>query len=618
MTDITAPPFTLPASTRTAFAPAVDAAPVAVVGDVEVTSDQLASLIENLISAVTGLTVSVSFPTTTSVTGSVAISNTPHVVVDNPSPATDVSALATNATLLAKGRQSVDSGNTATRTSTNGATQFVGTWTSTRSAGVVRLLTVLASTVSSGLGGTFVFEFSEDAATALISESRIISDFSTVRDFDLINAGAYYRVKFTPDRALTGAEKVFITTTLRTQNDGAFVRLAGQQIEEANAAMGQTFAFLKAFDERTGKSRNIRPSPTGAIYTSEERTFVTESGSLDTESVRDDISLSFSRDNYAVGVTKLVDHSTAGATASQDATSGRIKFATSATSGKTAYFESADIAVYEPGHMIRGEQTIYVTPALAGTAKVEWGFGEDDGTGGILNGVGWGLDVTGLYVWRIVAGSYASKVYQSSFNYDKLDGTASSRFRKISGVVAFDSTKNTLYAVNYEWLGIAPPAYRIQNPTGQFVTAHIEETSNQISGTTLPEPGLSLFVRVTNGNQATDYNVYSGSWRGGIYTSKSLLDPAKIGRTGQQDVTTIPAVLALSGSPRRAVRLKNMTTSARALFYGFTSGVATTDGDELAPGEAVDLDLDETRSVYVVCASTGGGGVRASWIELGA
>ncbi len=104
-----------------------------------------------------------------------------------------------------------------------------------------------------------------DGVTATISETRTIGTFATVRDFDLLNAGEFYRVKFTPSRALVGAEQVFITTTLRTQNDGAFVRLANQEIEEDNAAMGQTFSYLKAFDEETGVSVNIRPTSQGDL-----------------------------------------------------------------------------------------------------------------------------------------------------------------------------------------------------------------------------------------------------------------------------------------------------------------------------------------------------------------
>lgn len=142
---------------------------------------------------------------------------------------------------------------------------YSGTFAATRSAGVVRLLTVLASTVTSGLGGTFCFEFSEDGTTSTISEVRSVTDFSSVRDFDLINAGAYYRVMFAPSRDLTSGEQIFVTTSQRTQNDGAFVRLADQVVERTNAAMGMAFAFLKAFDD-AGGSQNISADVVGSLY----------------------------------------------------------------------------------------------------------------------------------------------------------------------------------------------------------------------------------------------------------------------------------------------------------------------------------------------------------------
>ena len=157
--------------------------------------------------------------------------------------------------------QSIDTGNTKTVLAADASpgSPWVGTWTRTRSLGVVRQLVVLASTRT--VGGTFTFEFGENGTTAVISEARVITDFTTVRDFDLINAGEFFRVKYEPATALS-SHSVFVTTTNRRQNDGAFVRLANQEIEEANSAMGQTFAYQKAFDPSTGKSVNIRPGAT--------------------------------------------------------------------------------------------------------------------------------------------------------------------------------------------------------------------------------------------------------------------------------------------------------------------------------------------------------------------
>ena len=179
------------------------------------------------------------------------------IIIDNEGNPDEIGfPLPTSTVAGATTGQQLDTNNTKTVTSADAqpANPWVGDWTQTRSVGFVRQLTVLAATDTS-IGGTFTFEYSEDGETATISEVRTITDFVTVRDFDLLNAGEYYRVKFEPALAL-GSESVIITTTQRRSNDGAFVRLANQQIEKANAAMGQTFAYLKAF-KAGGKSANI-------------------------------------------------------------------------------------------------------------------------------------------------------------------------------------------------------------------------------------------------------------------------------------------------------------------------------------------------------------------------
>lgn len=161
--------------------------------------------------------------------------------------------------------QTIDDGNTRSIVAADAqpGNPWVGEWTLTRDSDVVRILTVLAAT-DPAIGGTFTFQFSEDAVTPIIDEVRLIGDFTDVRDFDLLNAGAYYRTKFEPAAPL-GVETVFLTTTLRRQDDGHFARLAEHELEEANAALGSQFAYLKAFDSVTGKSVNLRPTVDGDL-----------------------------------------------------------------------------------------------------------------------------------------------------------------------------------------------------------------------------------------------------------------------------------------------------------------------------------------------------------------
>jgi hypothetical protein len=95
------------------------------------------------------------------------------------------------------------------------------------------------------------------------------------------------------------------------------------------------------------------------------------------------------------------------------------------------------------------------------------------------------------------------------------------------------------------------------------------------------------------------------------------LTPAASADTGQQTVTTVAT--ALSGatlSGRKAFRLKNLSSSARAMFYGFAGSLTAANGDELAAGESVELDLNDGIPVYVITTSTAGAGVQCAFVEI--
>lgn len=172
--------------------------------------------------------------------------------------------------------QTLDSGNSVTVSSADAApgSPWVGAWINTRLNYFVRQLTVLASNVASGLGGTFTFEYGEgtpSSPTVTVSESRVIGSFSTVRDFDLINAGAIFRVKFEPSRVMTGGESVFITTTQRRIYDGQFVRLLNQSLEETNLTLPHSAVFLKGMTA-AGVSQNCRVTTRGNLISEEYTT----------------------------------------------------------------------------------------------------------------------------------------------------------------------------------------------------------------------------------------------------------------------------------------------------------------------------------------------------------
>lgn len=417
--------------------------------------------------------------------------------------------------------QTLDSDNTKTVTSSDAqpGNPWVGDWVLTRDSGYVRLLTVLAASNTTN-GGIFTFEFSETGTEvalgdAPISETRVIDDFETVRDFDLINAGAYYRVAFEPAVALS-SDLVFITTILRKQNDGAFVRLANQEIEEANAAMPQQFAYLKGFNAVTHKSVNIRPDETGAIRTADDRFNVTQAGSIRTTGIRDDVSITFIESTHEDEIDGIVDDGSVNGTATFNATEGRVDFAVPTTANSTAIFRSNKVAVYEPGHTVRAEQTIEVSALPTGNAFIEWGVGDGD------NSIGYRLDSAGLKVIRRKNTVLESSVLQTAWNRDKCDGTNGSQFLFNFEPQALDPTKNNRYVEEYEWLGVAPPDYYLVAPNKRQINIHTEEYPNNNTGTTVPDPRLPLYVHISNGTSGQALTVSSGSWRIGTSTDSII------------------------------------------------------------------------------------------------
>jgi hypothetical protein len=85
--------------------------------------------------------------------------------------------------------------------------------------------------------------------------------------------------------------------------------------------------------------------------------------------------------------------------------------------------------------------------------------------------------------------------------------------------------------------------------------------------------------------------------------------------TGQQAVTGTAAKLngGTATSWGNGFRLKCLSTSTASLFYG-PSGVTTSTGDELAPGESVVLPMSDISSVYVIAVSAST--ATASWVGL--
>lgn len=258
---------------------------------------------------------------------------------------------------------------------------------------------------------------------------------------------------------------------------------------------------------------------------------ISQSGSLFVEGIRDDIELIFSRDRGVVDVTRLVNQSSVNGTLTHDTTQGRAVFAVPATAGSTCYYQSDTTLVYESGHMMLGSQTIEPSAVPTGNGKIEWGFGESNGSGALLNAIGIGVDATGVYAFRIKAGAYIDKVYSTSWD---------------TPLVGFDILKNNIIGPAFEWYGVASPQFFVADNRGFPYLVHTVKTAGQITGTTIPEPNLPMFVRIQNDSVSGQVlSVSSGCWKGGILTSQ--IGNAQLSDKGNSTTMTSASGTMFSG-----------------------------------------------------------------------
>lgn len=415
----------------------------------------------------------------------------------------------------------------ATSVSLTFSNVYTGTPFSTRSRNIQENLTTIVAVDASGnisnLGGCITFRYHPDVVgvpgNPTIVEVNTINSFNSVKNIGwLSNAGDYYSILFTPSRAIAAGETVYITTTHSKLAGNDFKNLPYQNIEEGNKTLTTTQSFIKAFD-KDGNSVNIRSTVDEALRVSDDKAYVTPSGSNFIETLRDDITHSFDKNRVNTEITKLRNFSTGG-TATADLVQGQIKFSTGATPGNTAIFFSEKNAIYEPGRGIVGEQTIELESLPTGNAFVEWGYKDTV----LQNGTGFGVDATGIYVYRKKNNVYETKVYNNNWNRDTCNGLAPSLFKKNRVPIAITLLKDNLFRVQFEWLGADAHDYYIKAPGIKLLEVHVDEYPNSNNGSSLPTPELPLHIEVRN-DTTTGGNlvVRSGSWRGGIFTSKTVL-----------------------------------------------------------------------------------------------
>ena len=235
--------------------------------------------------------------------------------------------------------------------------------------------------------------------------------------------------------------------------------------------------------------------------------------------------------NSSYGVTALRDVTTTanGGSVTDNSTEGTIQLQTSTTANGTAQLESAEAGRYITGYSCQFGFGVLMPDAPAGNEVAEWGALSVDGNDGLL----FGQDATGVYV-ELRKNGTGTKVYQSAWNVDKMDGTGESS-------VTLDTSKGYIYQIDYSWYGYGIIRWSILASVNNRQTVVPVHEITPSGETSISSPNLVLHQRVDNGGDATNlvmqvggrqYSIvglyvpkfrFTGQTRSGVSTSTTLI-----------------------------------------------------------------------------------------------
>lgn len=251
---------------------------------------------------------------------------------------------------------------------------------------------------------------------------------------------------------------------------------------------------------------------------------------LHTQGLRNQVEHIFSASRGADAIARLINRGPGGigGQVTLQATRGQAKFECDAAPGSTAYWTSDTHVTYESGNPLHGGQTIVLDAPLVGDAEVTWGYADP----AYQNVIGWKRTATTTSTFLIRNGSLVFDVTQTNWNRDKCLGptlTPNSKFIFNGAPQALSLTQNNIYEEDFRWHGAAGIAYSIVSPNLQTILANVLELGNNQTQSSVPDPDLFLFIRIKNDSTVGGTTpVFSGSWRGGSYSSTLAVEARAI------------------------------------------------------------------------------------------
>ena len=349
--------------------------------------------------------------------------------------------------------------------------------------------TQVQTDILSDVNGTIVIDFVEDAAGTDILRTLTIP-YIGGSGFQMFSAPAFtpfVRYRFTADevgQADFYFDTKFLVTALSAQILGAeaFISQDMTTALTRSVLVGKTIAgnYENLTVEEVAGNRSLF----GELITT-ERTPLIEI-------------------NPALGLSVLRDLTSVAGTGTVTNAAGEFLVSTGATTASTSQLETIESGRYYPGTASQAGLGIRVPDTYTGTAYAEWGyFGPTDG-------FGFGTDATDNYIFYTRASSQ-TKVYQTAWNVDPMDGTGPSK-------ATLDMSKGNIYQINYSWYGYGVIEWYVvtDNITGKQSPVLVHRY-RPVSENSIQNPNQPITVKVDNGNTTTDFIVYVGGRQYSVY-----------------------------------------------------------------------------------------------------
>lgn len=213
------------------------------------------------------------------------------------------------------------------------------------------------------------------------------------------------------------------------------------------------------------------------------------------------------------GVSAFRDITTVAGTGAITNSNGEFELSTGTTTGSTAQLDSAERGRYIPGVEAQCGLGVRLNHTFTSDQFAEWGYFDDD------NGFGFGTDATGIYVFYKRAGS-KTKIYQSNWNVDKLDGSGG------SGNISeynLDLSEGHVFEIDFVWYGYGTVEWRllINDADTQRQYSKVVHRFNPSGTNSIADPNLPIRAYVDNGSTSTDIDLYVGGRQFSVFTTYS-------------------------------------------------------------------------------------------------